>query len=153
MKKWVYDTKKETRAEAHKELGKKLQSLPDNKRFKIEVSELRVIHSDSQSAYFHVICSIYSIETGMTLQEIKDEFKRDRFYEIKTDKFGREFKRLKSTSGLDVAQYASVINNLLDWGREKFPEVEIRERDKYTSDQWFEHQAAVEDEYDRVFSG
>lgn len=153
MKKWIYDTKKETRAAAHKETGRKLMELKDDKRYIIQVTVARTIHSVPQSAYFHVVCTIYAIHTGHTMQEIKDMFKEDRFFEIKVDKFGKEFKRKKETSGLDVAEYAAVITNLLQWGRENFPEVVVKRKEDMTYEKWIEYESMVEEEYENMMRG
>lgn len=153
MKKFIYDTNKGIRSMSHADIGKKFQELPEGKRFKIEVSEIKVIHSIPQSAYFHVICSIYAIHTGHTLQEIKDEFKSARFFEIIVDKQGQEFKRLKSTSKLNVTEYASVINNLLQWGLENWPECTVKKKGDMDYIQWMEYEAEVKNEYNRSFSG
>lgn len=153
MKKWIYDTKKEYRAAAHKEIGRKLMELQEDKRFIIEVKVLRTIHSIPQMQYFHVVCTIYATHTGHTMEEIKDEFKRARFFEMKIDKFGREFKRLKPTSGLDVAEYASLINNLLQWGLEEYPQVIIKKKEDLTYEKWIEYESLVDEEYENMMRG
>jgi hypothetical protein len=153
MKRFIYDTNKAIRKMSHEDVGKKFQELPEGKRYKIEVTEIKVIHSIPQSAYFHVLCSIFAIHTGHTLQEIKDEFKKDRFFEIIVDKQGQEFKRLKSTSKLNVTEYASVINNILQWGREKWPECVVKRKEDMDYLQWMEFEAAVKNEYNKTFSG
>lgn len=153
MKKYLYETEEGRRKESHQKLGKLIQELPDGKRFQVIIKEIRHVHSISQMAYFHVVCSIYAIHTGHTMQEIKDEFKRARFFEMTIDKQGKEFKRLKETSGLDVVEYTSLINNLLQWGREEYPDVRVNRKEDMTYAQWLEYESAVENEYTKVFSG
>ncbi len=153
MKKLFYTTVKGERDESHRKLGREIQGLPEGKKFKVEISELKVIHSISQSAYFHVVCSIFAIHTGHTLQEIKDDFKKDRFFEIIVDKQGKEFKRLLPTSGLNVTEYASLINNLLQWGLDHWPKCVVSKKEDMDYIQWMEYETAVKNEYNKTFSG
>lgn len=113
------------------------------------VKEKRNIRSVKANAFFHAICQLYAINTGHTLEEIKDEFKRARYYELIVDKRGREFKRLKSTSGLDTAEFASVCNNLLQWGREEFPEVIVPQRKDMDYIKWMD----IQNDYEQAFRG
>lgn len=153
MKRFIYDTNKPVRSMSHADVGKKFQELPEGKRFKVEVTEIKHIHSIPQSAYFHVLCSIYAIYTGHTLQEIKDEFKKARFFEIIVDKQGKEFKRLLPTSGLNVTEYAAVINNLLAWGNENWPKCVVKKKEDMDYIQWMEFEAEVKNSYNKEFSG
>ena len=153
MKKWLYDTTEGKRADSHLKIGRELKELPDGKRYIITAKLHRVIHSQEQRAYFHVICTIYAVHTGHTMDEIKDEFKRARYYELKVDNFGKEFKRLKSTADADTAEYAWLITNLLQWGSEEWPAVIIPKKEDHDYERWLEIEAAIEEEYRRMTSG
>lgn len=165
MKKFVYDTSNQTRASDHAKIGKYLKELSQGdpekikagtktpKRYTVEIKELKVIHSIPQMAFFHVVCQIYALYTGHLLEEIKDEFKKECFYEIIRDKQGNEFKRLKSTSGLDKDEYSSLINNLLEWGRKHHPTVIVPKREDMDYRRWMEFEIDVKNQYEKEFSG
>lgn len=146
MKSYLYEPGNDA---SHKEIGRILRELPKDKKYIISIKRNKAIRSISANAFFHAVCQIYAIYTGHTLQEIKDEFKRDRFFEMTTDKLGRQFKRLKSTGDLDTAEFAAVCNNLIQWGHEQFPAVIVPRKEDLTYIQWIN----VENEYEKVFSG
>lgn len=153
MKKYLYDTNEGKRHDSHLKVGRALQELPDGKRYIVTVKLHRFIHSQAQRAYFHVICTVYAIHTGHTMEEIKDEFKRARYFELREDKFGKEFKRLKSTADADEAEYAWLITNLLQWAAEEFPAVVMPRKQDHDYEHWLEIETAIEEEYRRITSG
>lgn len=136
-------------AESHKEIGRKLQELPDG-QYVVKITRNKPIRSLAANGFFHMVCQIYATHTGHYLDEIKDEFKNDiGFYTMHTDKLGKQIKRLKQSSSLDETEMASLINQLLQWGRDKFPEVIIPRKEDATYLQWIQ----VENDYNRTFSG
>lgn len=72
---------------------------------KIEVKELREKRTISQNAYLHVCLTIFALETGYTLEEIKVVLKRD--YGLYYEKNGKKF--LKSTSKMDTKEMTDFI--------------------------------------------
>lgn len=148
MKRYLY---KKT-AEDHARFGRQLWADiadDDQREYIISLKLNRNIRSIPQNAMFHAICQIYAMYTGHTLEEIKDEFKRERFYELKVDKQGNEFKRLKSTKGLDTLEFTSLINNLMQWGQEHHPTCIVPRRE----DMHYQRLMEIEDQYEREFSG
>ncbi len=125
-----------------------IKDLPPDE-YIILIKKNKPKHSIKQSNFFHAICQLYAIQTGHYLEEIKDEFKRDRFFEMKVDKQGREFKRLKPTADLDEAEYSVLNTLLLEWGKEKHPEVVVPKKGDLTYIQWMN----IGNEYTRTFSG
>lgn len=141
----LYDNRSE---DSKRALYRTLKELPEGE-YVYEIKKNRPIKSSKQSNFFHAVCQIYAMYTGHTLQEIKDEFKRDRFFEIVVDKQGKEFKRLKDTAGLPDDEYSALINNLLQWGREKFPDCIIPRKEDFTYKMWLD----IQNNYERDFSG
>lgn len=134
----------------HETFGKKLWNMAESGEFIISVKKNKPIRSLGSNNYFHMILSIYATYTGHYIDEIKDEFKNDiGYYDIITDKLGKPFKRLKSTSKADTTEMASVINQFEQWGRDKFPECIVPRKEDATYIQWLE----VQNQYERTFSG
>jgi hypothetical protein len=109
----------------------------------------RAIRSLPQNRLFHVICQIYAMYTGHTMQEIKDEFKSERFFKMETDKQGVLFKRLRSTAKLDTTEFTSLVNNLLEWGRDKWPKCVVPRKEDMNYIMLME----IESQYEREFFG
>lgn len=136
--------------DSHQAFGKKLWETYESGEFVITVKKNKPIRSLGANNYFHMILSIYATYTGHYLDEIKGEFKYDiGYYDIITDKLGKQFKRLKSTSKADTTEMASLTNQLEQWGRNKFPECIIPRKEDATYIQWLE----VQNQYERTFSG
>ena len=97
-----YDSKKNNERQQAIEYFKKL--LDGKKRF-----ELKAIHpkrSLSQNSYLHVLFSIYGLEVGTTIDETKDDIKRELKYTyIKNDK-----EYLKKTSNMDSKELTIFID-------------------------------------------
>lgn len=141
-------------AALHQKIGHNLMRLPDGE-YIISWKKNRNVRSLPQLRLAHVICKIYAIYTGHTLEEIKDEFKRERFYEIRTDKQGKEFKRLKSFSkdfdgrSWDTLEMTSLVNNLLDWGNTHHPLCVVPRKE----DIHYQMLMEIENDYEVEFSG
>jgi len=147
---WIYEAATpQQRLASHKAIGRKLQDLEAGKDYIVQVKVKKNIRSIKQNAFFHAVCQLYAVYTGHTLEEIKDEFKRARWFEMREDKLGRQFKRLKSTAGLDTAEFASVCNNLLQWGREEFPGCIVPEPQDMDYKMWMD----IQNDYEAAFKG
>ena len=137
-------------AKAHAEFGKKLWNEYKSGEYVIKITKNKPIRSLGANNYFHMVLSIYASYTGHYLDEIKDEFKLDvGYYDLVTDKQGKQFKRLKSTSEEDTTGMSRLTNQLLQWGRDKHPECIIPRLEDATYLQWIQ----VQNEYEKVFSG
>lgn len=81
----------------------------------IEIVEKRQQRTRKQNSYLHLILSLFAMETGYTLEEVKqDIFKRDvckDFFEYR--KGDRTF--YKSTSDLDTGQMTLAIDKFRNW--------------------------------------
>lgn len=125
-----------------KQLGAYLRELGTKKAGKdycVVVKENRPIRSLKANAFYWVVIQIYATHTGHTSKEIDYLFRMDRPWEEIELKTGR--KRVpKESHNLDSKEYAAVINNLLQWGRENFPEVMIPRQEDVTYQQWIEVQ-------------
>lgn len=81
----------------------------------IELVEKRQVRTQSQNAYLHLLLSWFGLETGYTLEEVKqDIFKRDvckDFFEYR--KGERVF--YKSTSDLDTKEMTEAIDKFRNW--------------------------------------
>lgn len=78
---------------------------------KVELKEIKPRRTLSQNSYAHVVFSLFAIETGYTLQEIKTLMKRD--FGCVYEKSGQKF--LKSTSDMDTAE----LSGLIEFTRDK----------------------------------
>lgn len=81
----------------------------------IEIVEKRKQRTRKQNSYLHLILTLFAMETGYTLEEVKqDIFKRDvckEFFEYK--KGERTFYR--STADLDTGEMTSAIEKFRNW--------------------------------------
>jgi hypothetical protein len=136
-----------------KDLGKYLRELGVGEKTKgrdycVVVKQNKPIRSLKANAFFWVVITIYATHTGHTTKEIDYLFRMDRHWEEVEMKSG--IKRVpKESHNMDETEYAALINNLLQWGREEFPEVIIPRREDMTYQQWM----GVQNEYYKVQSG
>lgn len=136
-----------------KELGNYLRVLGKErpgKDYAVTVKENRPIRSLDANAFYWFVINIYAIHTGHTRKEIENMFKMDRHWEEVTyPKTGRRQRVPKDTHDLDDRDFSIVCNNLLQWGREEFPQVIVPRKEDATYAQWIE----VKNDYDKTFSG
>lgn len=136
-------------AQSHKNLGKELQALKEGE-YIIKIAKNRPVRSLGQNAYYHMVWSIYASHTGHYVDELKTEFyNKIGFYEVFTDKRGKQTKRYKSSKDCDTKEMTSLINQQSQWGREEFPEVIVPRQEDATYLQWIQ----VQNDYEKVFSG
>lgn len=126
-----------------------LKEIPDDSEYIVTVEKKRNIRSLQANKFYWAVMKIYAMETGHTESEIELMFKMDRHYEIVEYPGGRTQKIPLKTSDLDTKQFSSLVNNLLQWGRELFPEVIIPRQEDLTYLQWLE----LNNRYDQSFSG
>lgn len=103
--------------------------------------------SVGQNRMFHAVLGVYAVYTGRTLQDLKDDFKREHFYEWKTDKQGREYKHVKETSKATTEEMTGAINKLLVWGYDQWPECPVPDPRNITYMKLME----IEDNYEKEF--
>ena len=115
----------------------------------IEIKKNHAIRSIKQNAYYWVVITIYSIHTGHTKKEIENMFKMDCHFEVVTYPNGRQKIVPAETHETDTAEFTAIVNKLLQWGRENFPEVIIPRQE----DVRYKELMEIENEHDRVFSG
>jgi len=136
--------------EIHAEFGRKVWAESEEGVEYIYTRKVnRPIRSIPQNKMFHAICQVFAMYTGHTIEEIKDEFKRERYFEMRTDKQGVLFKRLKSTSKADTSEFTWLINNLLEWGRDKWPSCIVPRKEDMSYLMLIE----IEEQYEREFFG
>ena len=78
---------------------------------KIELKEIKPKRTIKQNSYLHVVLSLYAINYGDTLQEVKTDLKRG--YGLYYQKNGNKY--LKSSSSLD----SKGMTEWIDWIRNK----------------------------------
>jgi hypothetical protein len=114
------------------------------------IKKNKPIRSLGANKYFHMVWNIYATHTGHYIDELKREFyDKIGFYELFTDKRGKQTKRYKSSKDCDTTEMSSLINQQAQWGRDEFPEVIVPRKEDATYLQWIQ----VENEYNRTFSG
>ena len=85
-----------------------------------ELTEKKLHRSGQQNRYLHLILTWFGIETGNTLEYVKDNyFKRlcnpELFIETKQDGYLGAVQVLKSSSSLDSAQMTAAIERFRNW--------------------------------------
>lgn len=135
--------------QSHKRLGEELRKLPEGE-YVIKINKNRPIRSISANNFFWAIIQLYATHTGHTSKEIDNLFRMDRFFEIiEYPKSGKREKIPKETHDLNTAEFAAVCNNLLQWGRENFPEIIVPRKEDLTYAQWMQ----IQTDYEKVHSG
>ncbi len=146
MKTGLLDTRDENSKRAFYSVLKDLK--PDEYIYSIKKN--RSVRSVSQNNFYWAVIQLYAIHTGHTQKEIDGMFRMDRHFEIvEYPKSGRREKIPKDTSDLKTDEFTFLCNNLLQWGRENFPEVIVPRKEDLTYVQWMN----ISNEYDRVNQG
>ena len=86
----------------------------------VELSEHKPRRTTSQNAYLHLLLGMFAMETGNTLEFVKQEyFKRlvnpDLFVEHRHDKFLGEIEVLRSSRDLDTGEMTTAIERFRNW--------------------------------------
>ncbi len=112
---------------------------------KIEIKESRGPRTNDQNRYFHgVVCKVYAVEFGYTVEEAKQIFKqvfRDQFV---YEKNGYEF--VKGTSDMDTKEMTTLIDYIRAWSSRQG--CYIPSPDDVTDELIFQ----LENEYDKMVS-
>lgn len=97
----------------------RVQYLIDKKK-KVDVTEKREKRTLSQNNYLHLILSWFCIETGNSLEFVKQEyFKKlcnsDIFIYEKEDKFLKSVQMIRSSTEIDTKQMTTAIDRFRNW--------------------------------------
>ena len=151
MKQILYDcTDANKRQESHKKAGKTLQDMPEGYEYLITIKRNKPVRSLSQNNFFHMLLTIYANHIGLYLDEMKGEFyDAIGFYEMITDKRGKETKRYKSSADLDQGEMAGLISALIQYGSTNMPECIIPRQEDANYMQWM----TVQNDYNRATAG
>jgi len=142
-------TDPEKRKVSHQEIGRALSEFPPGE-YVVKITKNRNIRSMGANAFYHVVLSIYATHTGHYIDELKKEFyDKIGYFEIFEDKRGKQTKRYKSSSDEDTSGMSKLINQVLQWGREEFPDVKIPQKQDVDYLRYME----VENDYNKTFSG
>lgn len=142
----IYDSSDD---ESVEKFVKFIQELPEGKKYRFEVNEVRAIRSLGQNRRYWAIINIIATETGHTQEEIDYMFRMARHHEIVFYPNGTTEKIPSKTSNRDTKDFTIIMNNLEQWCRENFPEVKLVSEKDLTYERWLQ----IEDEYHRVNSG
>lgn len=85
----------------------------------VELSE-KTIRSNQSNRYLHVILSYLAMETGNTLEYVKEVFykraaNKDIFVRIKDDELLGQTEYLRSSASLSQEEFSTSIDRLRDW--------------------------------------
>ena len=85
----------------------------------VELSE-KTIRSNQQNNYLHLILSLLAMETGNTLEYVKEVFykrtaNKDIFVRIKDDELLGQTEYLRSSASLSQEEFSTSIDRLRDW--------------------------------------
>lgn len=133
---------------SHKKIGSSLSELPAGD-YVIIVKKNRPIRSLQANKFYHAVMKLYATHTGHTMSEIENMFKMERHFEIVYYPSGKTEKIPRDTHDLDTKEFTAMCNNLLQWGRDNFPEVIVPRQEDLTYRQWIE----IDNEYNKTFSG
>lgn len=86
-----------------------LKSLPADKKYRITVEDYKENKTDEQRAFFHVLCKVFSDETGYTPEEIKQLCKVELMGTTVVNLAGREIEVVKSSETLKKQEYSELI--------------------------------------------
>lgn len=86
----------------------------------VELSEHKPRRSTPQNSYLHLLLGMFAMETGNTLEFVKQEyFKRlvnhDLFVERRHDKFAGEIEALRSSRDLNTEEMTTAIERFRNW--------------------------------------
>lgn len=86
----------------------------------VELTEKKPRRSNQQNAYLHVILGYFAMETGNTLEWVKQQyFKKlvnaDIFIREQEDKWLGRMKGLRSSADLDSAEMTTAIDRFRNW--------------------------------------
>ena len=85
----------------------------------VELSE-KTIRSNQQNRYLHLLCGYLAMETGDSLDYVKEVFykraaNKDIFVRIKNDELLGQTEYLRSSASLSQEEFSTSIDRLRDW--------------------------------------
>lgn len=85
----------------------------------VELSE-KTIRSNQQNKFLHLLCGYLAMETGNTLEYVKEVFykrtaNKDIFLRIKDDELLGKVEYLRSSASLSQEEFSTSIDRLRDW--------------------------------------
>ena len=94
--------------------------LLDKSNSIVELTEKKPRRSDQQNKYLHVILGYFAMETGNTLEWVKQQyFKKlvngEIFIKEQEDKYLGKIKILRSSADLDSAEMTTAIDRFRNW--------------------------------------
>lgn len=94
--------------------------LLDKSNSIVELTEKKARRSNQQNAYLHVILGYFAMETGNTLEWVKQQyFKKlvnaEIFIREQDDKYLGKIKILRSSADLDSAEMTTAIDRFRNW--------------------------------------
>lgn len=86
----------------------------------VDLTEKKPRRSSNQNSYLHVILSYFAVETGNTLEWVKQQYFKKLvnpsiFIREKTDKYLGKIKILRSSADLDVDEMSTAITRFRNW--------------------------------------
>lgn len=86
----------------------------------VEVKEVRRGRTLPQNAYLHLLCTAFGMQTGYTLEESKQLYKRvnKSLYYYSKDVKGKEISFARSSADLSKEEFAKSIDTFMKWSAE-----------------------------------
>lgn len=113
----LYDLKNPLQRE---QIKTRFAMLLDKSNSIVELTEKKPRRSDQQNKYLHVILGYFAVETGNTLEWVKQQyFKKlvngEIFIKEQEDKYLGKIKVLRSSADLDSAEMTTAIDRFRNW--------------------------------------
>ena len=94
--------------------------LLDKSNSIVELTEKKPRRSDQQNKYLHVILGYFAVETGNTLEWVKQQYFKKLvnggiFIKEQEDKYLGKIKILRSSADLDSAEMTTAIDRFRNW--------------------------------------
>lgn len=134
-------------AKSHKELGQKMQELPEGD-YVVEIKKNRAIRSLNANKYYHAILNIIAIDTGHTHSELHEAMKLKFNCSVIFFPKGGSQVVGNSTSNLDTQEFSGFVNRVKQWAMDEFG-ITIPEAKDITYQRWME----IETTYEENFNG
>lgn len=139
---YLYKSKDE---KSHKELGKKLQELPEGD-YVVEIKRNRPIRSLNANKYYHYVLNVIAINTGHTHAELHEAMKMKFNCAVIFFPKGGSQVISKTTSDLDTAEFQAYVNRVKQWAMDEFGIV-IPEKQDVTYMSWTEMETLYEENF------
>ncbi len=134
-------------AKSHKELGQKLQELPEGE-YVVEIKKNRAIRSLNANKYYHAILNIAAIETGITHADLHEAMKYKFNSKVIFFPSGGSQCIGNSTANLDSGEFSGFVNRVKQYITDDLG-INIPEAKDITYQRWME----IETTYAENFNG